>query len=114
MYSILLQAQAAPNQWTGTLFMIGGIVIVMYFFMIRPQQKKAKDQKKFKDEIKRGDLVITIGGIHGRVIAQEEDTITLEVDKNIKLKFEKSAISLESTKKIQSGVPTSTAVSTPL
>ncbi|HYG38742.1 MAG TPA: preprotein translocase subunit YajC [Cytophagales bacterium] len=110
MYTILLQAQGSPNPMIGNLFIIGGMIIIVYFFMIRPQQKKTKDQKKFREEIKRGDLVVTIGGIHGRVIAQDDDSITLEVDKGVKLKFDKTSISLEATKKLQSA-PATTAAS---
>lgn|SRR5687768_2513955 len=109
MYTILLQAQGSPNPMIGNLFIIGGMIIIVYFFMIRPQQKKTKDQKKFREEIKRGDLVVTIGGIHGRVIAQDDDSITLEVDKGVKLKFDKTSISLEATKKLQSIPATTTA-----
>jgi preprotein translocase subunit YajC len=110
MYNILLQAPAGGGM-TGTLFMIGGMIIIFYFFMFRPQQKKAKDQNKFREEIKRGDLVVTIGGIHGRVISQDKESITLEVDKDVKLKFDKSAISMESTKKAQAALaaPAATA-----
>lgn len=102
MLNILLQAQGGPSPMIGNLFIIGGMIVIVYFFMIRPQQKKTKDQKKFREEIKRGDLVVTIGGIHGRVISQDDDTITLDVDKGVKLKFEKSSVSMEATKKVQS------------
>lgn len=83
-----------PNLLTGVL-----IVIVFYFFMIRPQMKKTKEQKAFRESLKKGDKVITIGGLHGKIvdIDDEKSTITLEVDNNVKLKFEKSAISLENT-----------------
>ena len=66
--------------------------------MIRPQQKKQKDQKKFIEEVKKGDHVVTIGGIHGRIAEIEGDTIILEVEKGGRIKFSKSAISMESTK----------------
>ena len=74
------------------------MVLVFYFFMIRPQQKKSKDQKKFTDEIKRGDYVVTIGGAHGHVAEMEGDTFILEVEKGGRIKFNKSAISMEATK----------------
>lgn len=90
--SIILQAQ----NYT-TFIMLGLMFVIMYFFMIRPQQKKAKDQKKFIDEVKRGDYVITIGGAHGRVAELEGDTFILEVEKGGRIKFNKSAISMEST-----------------
>ena len=71
---------------------------ILYFFMIRPQQKKAKDQKKFGEEIKKGDYVVTIGGVHGRVAELEDDTFILEAERGVRIKFSKSAISMESTK----------------
>lgn len=71
---------------------------ILYFFMIRPQQKKAKDQKKFTEEIKKGDYVVTIGGLHGRVAEMEDDTIIVEVERGARIRFSKSAVSMESTK----------------
>jgi len=96
MYSIILQAQQGGN-WS-MLVMLGLMFVIMYFFMIRPQQKKAKDQKKFIDDVKRGDYVVTIGGAHGRVAELEGDTFILEVEKGGRIRFSKSAISMESTK----------------
>ena len=72
--------------------------MVFYFFMIRPQQKKAKDQKKFIDEMKKGDYVVTIGGAHGYIGEMEGDTFILEVEKGGRIRFNKSAISMEATK----------------
>lgn len=69
--------------------------------MIRPQQKKQKQQKLFIEEIKKGDLVITIGGLHGKVLNVDDDSVVLEVDKGLKLTFEKSSISMEASKKRQ-------------
>lgn len=99
MYSILLQAQggASGSAWTQMAFMVA-IVAVFYFFMIRPQQKKAKDQKKFTEEVAKGDYIVTIGGIHGRVAEIDGDTFILEVEKGGRIKFSKSSISMESTK----------------
>ena len=71
---------------------------MFYFFMIRPQQKKQKEQKKFIEEVKKGDQVVTIGGVHGRIAEIEGDTVILEVEKGGRIKFSKSAISMESTK----------------
>ena len=71
---------------------------ILYFFMIRPQQKKAKDQKKFTEEIKKGDYVVTIGGVHGRIAEMEDDTILVEVERGARIRFSKSAVSMESTK----------------
>ncbi|SRR5258706_710896 len=95
MYSIVLQAQS--SNWTSMIFMVA-IIGVFYFFMIRPQQKKAKDQKKFIDEIKKGEDVVTIAGIYGRVAEIEGDTVILEVERGGRIKMLKSGISMESTK----------------
>jgi preprotein translocase subunit YajC len=83
----------------GQVFLFGSIILIMYFFMIRPQQKKQKETKNFLDSIKKGDTVVTIGGIHGKIYSIEGDTITMELDKGMKLKVEKSAISADFTKK---------------
>ncbi|PWK77905.1 preprotein translocase subunit YajC [Mucilaginibacter oryzae] len=73
------------------------IIVVFYFFMIRPQVKKQKDQKKYVEELKTGDKVVTTAGIHGRIIAVNDTTFLVEVD-NGKIRFDKSAISLEASK----------------
>src|SRR6187431_536429 len=95
MLNILLQTLG--SNW-GSFVMMGGILVVFYFFMIRPQQKKAKDQKKFIDEMKKGDYVVTIGGAHGYIGEMEGDTFILEVEKGGRIRFNKSAISMEATK----------------
>jgi preprotein translocase subunit YajC len=79
------------------LFMLG-MLAVMYFFMIRPQMKKAKEQKEFSNSTDAGEMIVTIAGIHGKIIRTNEDgTISVEVDRNTILKMEKSAISMEMT-----------------
>lgn len=96
---ILLQSPGGGQSFYGNLLLIGGIILIFYFFMIRPQQKRQKDQKKFLEEVKKGDSVVTVGGIHGRIVSIDGDTVILEVEKGGKIKFDKSSISLESTKK---------------
>jgi preprotein translocase subunit YajC len=96
MLNILLQAQG-QSSWIQFIPILG-IIVVFYFFMMRPQQKKAKEQKKFIEDIKRGDYVVTIGGAHGYVAEMEGDTFILEVEKGGRIRFNKSAISLEATK----------------
>ena len=98
MLALLLQT-GGGSAMTGNLVLIGGIIIIFYFFMIRPQQKKQKDQKKFLEGIKKGDMAVTMGGIHGKVVAIDNDTVLLEVDRGTKIKVEKSSISLESSKR---------------
>jgi len=91
--TILLQTGIDPRQ----LIMLGLIALVFYFFMIRPQVKKQKDQKKYVNELKKGDKVVTTAGIHGRIIDVQDTTFLVEVD-NGKIRFDKSAISLEASK----------------
>lgn len=97
--TILAQETAAQGTDYSFLIMMGALVIIFYFFMIRPQQKKQKEQKKFINEVKKGDSVVTIGGMHGKIAAMDDDTITIDVEKGARIKFERSAISLEATKK---------------
>jgi len=97
--SILLQAADGQGGLIGNLILIGGIGLIFYFFMIRPQQKRQKDQRSFIDSVKKGDMVVTVGGIHGKVVSVEDDSFVLEVDRGAKIKFEKSSVSLESSKK---------------
>jgi preprotein translocase subunit YajC len=92
MLQILLQA---PAGGFSNIIFIGAIIIVFYFFMVRPQQKKIKDQKKFRESLAKGVQVVTIGGMHGRIVAVEDTTVVLEVDKGIRLTFEKTAIASE-------------------
>ncbi len=97
MFSILLQATGQSSVWNQIILMVA-IVGIFYFFMIRPQQKQRKDQKKFQEEIKKGDLVVTIGGAHGRIAEVEEDTIILEFERGVRIRFSKTSISMESSK----------------
>lgn len=92
--TILLQAQSDGSQaMIYQVVMWVGIIGVFYFFMIRPQQKKARDQKELLAGIQKGDQVVTIGGMHGKVFLVDETTVTLDLDKGVKLTFDKSAVS---------------------
>ncbi len=96
MYQILLMA---PGKGNGSMNMIMILLmfVVMYFFMILPQMKKGKAQKKFWSELKKGDQIITSGGIHGKIIDLKDSSVVIETEGGGKLKIEKSAISLELT-----------------
>jgi preprotein translocase subunit YajC len=83
------------------IIMLVLIMVVFYFFMIRPQQQKAKQQKQFKESLNKGEKIVTIGGIHGKIIEVKENTFIIEAGNGIKLEIEKSAISLELTKAVQ-------------
>ncbi|MFH0755806.1 MAG: preprotein translocase subunit YajC [Bacteroidota bacterium] len=78
------------------------IVVVFYFFFIRPQMKKSKDQKKFRESIQKGQKVLTIGGIHGRIVEMQETTVTLEVENGVRFRLEKSAIASSTADTIES------------
>lgn len=93
--SILLQF--SMQQIQGFLPMIL-IIVVFYFFMIRPQMQKAKDHKKYVQELKKGDRVITSSGIHGKISEVNDTTFLIEVESGTKIRFDKSAISLEASK----------------
>jgi preprotein translocase subunit YajC len=77
------------------------IVVVMYFFMIRPQQKKARDQSKFKESLDKGEKIVTIGGIHGRILETRDTTFVIEVGNGVKMEVEKSAVSMEMTRAVR-------------
>jgi preprotein translocase subunit YajC len=93
--SILLQA-APANAGTMQLILLGGMILVFYFFMIRPQAQKAKKAKTFQDSLQKGDKIVTIAGIHGTVHKVNDDsTIQMEVNPGSYLRIERSAISME-------------------
>jgi len=72
------------------------IMVVFYFFFIRPQMKKAKDQRKYREALKKGDKIITIGGIHGKIIEVRETSFMIEVEGQNRLEIEKSAVVMDS------------------
>jgi len=99
---VLLMMGQQPGQSPWMSFMpIVLIVVVFYFFMIRPQMKKQKTAAKFKEEIKKGDKIITIGGLHGKIAEIGDKTFIIEVEGGNRLKIEKSAISMENTMALQ-------------
>ena len=77
-----------------SLIMFGMIFAVMYFFMIRPQIKKQKKEREYRSALKKGDKVVTIGGIHGKISDVKEDTFIVEIMGGNTLKIEKSAVSM--------------------
>lgn len=76
-----------------TLLMFGVIIAIFYFMIIRPQSKRQKERQKMLEAMKKGDKVVTSGGIHGKIVAMEDKTVLLEIADNVKVKVEKSAIS---------------------
>src|SRR5579863_535240 len=98
MIATILLAAAAPDAggaFGGMFLPLILIIVVFYFFMIRPQVKKQKDQKKYVEELKKGDKVVTTAGIHGRIADMNDATFLIETEGGGKIRFDKSSISLE-------------------
>ena len=76
------------------------IFVIFYFFMIRHQNKKRKELQNMRESLKKGDSVVTIGGIHGKVVEVKETTIVLSVDANTKIKVDKSSVSMDEATKL--------------
>jgi preprotein translocase subunit YajC len=88
-------AAAGSNPTMGmltTLVPIGLLFVVFYFVLIRPQNKKQKETKKMLESLKKGDRIVTIGGIHGQVTSVKENSVIVKVDDACKLEFLRSAI----------------------
>jgi preprotein translocase subunit YajC len=95
--TILLDA--APGGFgTQQYIMLGLIALVFYFFMIRPQVKKQKDQKKYVSELKKGDKIVTTAGMHGKIAEINDTTVLLETEGGHKIRHDRSAISLEASR----------------
>ena len=107
---LLLGAPGGQGGGTMQLVMMGGIILVFWLFMIRPQAKKAKQQKQFINNMQKGDKVVTIAGIHGVVHKLNDDnTIQLEVNPGSYMKIERSAVSLEWSQQLNKAAVATTA-----
>ena len=105
LLNILLMAPPAQgggsqSSWLSFLPLIL-IVVVFYLFFIRPQMKKSKDQKKFRESLQKGQKIITIGGIHGKIVEIQDTTVTIEVEDQVRFRVEKSAVALDSSQTIE-------------
>ena len=88
------QGGSPEGSLISTLVMFGLIIGIFYFLIMRPQQKRAKDKQKMLDNLKKGDKVVTGGGMHGTVSGLDDKTVLLQVSDNVKMKFERSAIAV--------------------
>lgn len=93
MNTIILQAQGGG---IGPLLLMGGMFIIMYFFMIRPQMKKMKEAKKFQEGVQVGDKIVTVGGIHGKIVEVGEKDVVIALDQG-RMRIEKAALSPDKT-----------------
>jgi preprotein translocase subunit YajC len=94
LLTILLQeAQQAPkgSMWTSMIWIVL-LIVVFWLFFIRPQSKKAKEQQRFRDQLKKGDPVVTIGGFHGKITEVKEHTVMVSLAPEIVVELEKSAL----------------------
>lgn len=94
-YFTLLMGQ--PNQGEGpglmsNIILFGSIILIFYFMIIRPQQKRAKERQKLIDSMKKGDKVITSGGMYGTIAGMDEKTVLVQIADNVKVKLDRSAI----------------------
>jgi preprotein translocase subunit YajC len=92
--NVILQAGFGEGGASSLIF-LGLIIVVFWLFFIRPQTKKNKELKKFRENLQKGQKIVTIGGIHGKIVSVEETTCVIEVEGQNRLKIEKAAISNE-------------------
>ena len=91
----LLQAQGAGQAGGGgmtMLLMLALIFVVMWLFMIRPQQKRQKQLNEFRNNLAKGDKVVTVGGIYGTIVEVNDNKVLLEIDKDVKIKVDKASL----------------------
>ncbi len=99
LLNVILMAPPADAKGGGngfqSIFFLVAIFGIFYFFMIRPQMKKSKEQKKFRENLAKGQKIVTIGGIHGKIVEMQDTTVIIEVEGQNRLKMEKSAIAID-------------------
>ena len=100
LYTLLLMGPAVapadgsaqqPSAWP-TVIMFGAIILVMWLFMIRPQRKQQKEMQDFRNALKKGDKVVTVGGIYGEIVEVSEKTVLIRVDGDVKLRVDKQGL----------------------
>lgn len=91
LFLLQAPAQQQGSGWSG-IIMIVLLFVVFWLFFIRPQNKRQKEAQKFRDALQKGDNVVTIGGIHGKVAEVKETTVFVTIDNNVKIEVEKSAL----------------------
>jgi preprotein translocase subunit YajC len=94
MFNTIFLEAASPGG-LNPIFMILAIGAIFYFFMIRPNQKRNKEQRNFRENLQKGQKIVTIGGLHGKIVELQETTVTVEAAENVRLKFERTAIAMD-------------------
>ncbi len=95
IHILLMSPQENGGSPLGAFLPLILIILVFYLFFIRPQMKKQKDLRKYREALKKGDKIITIGGIHGRIVEEQERTFTIEVEGGNRLRIERSAVAMD-------------------
>lgn len=90
-HTALLMGGAEGSGWTNLIF-FGAILLIFYFFIIRPQSQRQKELEKLRDNLEKGDKIVTSGGMIGKVTTVDEDTVLAEIDKDVKARFRKNSI----------------------
>ncbi len=91
LHTALLMSGAEGGGWTNLIF-FGAILLIFYFFIIRPQSKRQKELEELRDNLQKGDKIVTSGGIIAKVTTVDEDTVLAEIDQNVKARFKKNSI----------------------
>jgi len=97
LFNLLLMAAPEGGSKGGGyqgLIMIIAIIVIFYFFMIRPQRKRAKDEKMFRENLQKGQKIITIGGLHGKVCEIKDTSVIIEIANEVKVEVEKASIAI--------------------
>ena len=96
MHSLFLQtAPASPGYMQFLPFLL--LIVVFYFFLIRPQQKRQKELRTYRDALKKGDKIVTTGGIYGRVSEIKDNKVIMEIGDNVRITVDKSAVVMDMT-----------------
>ena len=88
------QGGSGGGDFTTTILMFAVIIGIFYFMILRPQQKRQKERQKLLESMKKGDKVVTAGGIHGTIVGIEDKTLLLQIADNVKVKVERGSISV--------------------
>ncbi len=92
MTTLILMADPNGGGGLGAIIPLLLIIVIFYFFMIRPQMKRQKEIQKFRESLQKGDKVLTLGGIYGKVVEVHDTTVILEIAENVRVKVEKAGI----------------------
>jgi len=90
---LLQQNPTGGKQDYSWILLMAGVIFIFYFFMIRPQRKKEKEAKLYRESLGKGEKIVTIGGMHGKIVEVQETTFTVETESGARMRIEKSAVS---------------------